>query len=84
MDEIPITGLEETERHLQQLVEDPETSLNAKLFDEVELQLTGKPKLFTRLQTSTSNSAFVSRGLWSIAFMRSGWTATQLSVHSQT
>ena len=41
MDEIPITGLEELERHVQHLVEDPETHLNADLFDEVELQLTG-------------------------------------------
>jgi hypothetical protein len=42
MDQIPITGLEELERHLQQLVEAPDTPLDAKLFDEVELQLTGK------------------------------------------
>ena len=42
MDEIPVTGLEELERHLQYLVEAPETPLDAKLFDEVELQLTGK------------------------------------------
>jgi hypothetical protein len=42
MDKIPITGLVELESHLQQLVQDPETPLNAKLFDEVELQLTGK------------------------------------------
>jgi hypothetical protein len=45
MEEIPIHGLEELERHVQQLVEAPETPLNAKLFDEVELQLNGK--LFT-------------------------------------
>jgi hypothetical protein len=48
MEEIPITGLEELERHVQHLVEAPETPLDAKLFDEVELQLTGK--LFPRLQ----------------------------------
>jgi hypothetical protein len=42
MDQIPITGLEELERHLQQLVEAPDTPLDVKLFDEVELQLTGK------------------------------------------
>jgi hypothetical protein len=42
MEEIPITGLEELERHVQHLVEAPETPLDAKLFDEVELQLTGK------------------------------------------
>jgi hypothetical protein len=42
MDQMPITGLEELERHLQRLVEAPDTPLDAKLFDEVELQLTGK------------------------------------------
>ena len=42
MEEIPITGLEELESHLQQLVDAPDTLLNANLFDEVELQLTGK------------------------------------------
>lgn len=41
MEEIPITGLEELEAHLKQITDDPETPLNAKLFDEVELQLTG-------------------------------------------
>jgi hypothetical protein len=40
-DEIPISGLDELEVHLQQLVEDPDTPLEAKLFDDVELQLTG-------------------------------------------
>ena len=38
---LPITGVDELEKHLQQLLEDPGTLLNAKLFDEVELQLTG-------------------------------------------
>jgi len=42
MEEIPVHGLEELERHVQQLAEDPETPLDAKLFDEVELQLNGK------------------------------------------
>jgi hypothetical protein len=42
MEEIPVHGLEELERHVQQLVEAPETPLHAKLFDEVELQLNGK------------------------------------------
>jgi hypothetical protein len=46
MEEVPITGLEELERHIQQLVEAPEIPLDAKLLDEVELQLTGE--LFTR------------------------------------
>ncbi|RDL31386.1 Uncharacterized protein BP5553_09595 [Venustampulla echinocandica] len=39
MDDTPITGLEELETHLQLLVSEPDTPLNAKLFDEVELQL---------------------------------------------
>ena len=47
MEEIPVTGLEELESHLQQLVEAPDTPLNAKLFDEVELQLTGKLRLIS-------------------------------------
>lgn len=42
MEETPISGLEELELHLKLLVEAPDTPLNAKLFDEVELQLTGK------------------------------------------
>jgi hypothetical protein len=41
MDGVPITGLEELERHIQHLLEDPDTPVDAKLFDEVELQLTG-------------------------------------------
>lgn len=46
--ELPITGLEELELHLQQLIQshdsdnENEVTLNAQLFDEVELQLTGK------------------------------------------
>ncbi|TVY81882.1 hypothetical protein LSUE1_G006772 [Lachnellula suecica] len=39
MDEIPVTGLEELESHLRIVSENPDTPLNAKLFDEVELQL---------------------------------------------
>jgi hypothetical protein len=42
MEDIPITGLEELERHLQKLKEDLDTPVDAKLFDEVELQLTGE------------------------------------------
>jgi hypothetical protein len=42
MEEIPVHGLEELERHVQQLTEAPETPLDTKLFDEVELQLNGK------------------------------------------
>jgi hypothetical protein len=45
MEGVPITGLEELERHIQHLVEAPGTPLDAHLFDEVELQLTGE---FTR------------------------------------
>jgi hypothetical protein len=39
--DIPIAGLPELETHLQRLLEAPETPLNGKLFDDVELQLTG-------------------------------------------
>ncbi len=41
MDDVPITGLEELESHLQRLLEAPDTLLDPKLFDEVELQLNG-------------------------------------------
>lgn len=42
MDDIPITGIEELETHLQDLLKHAKIPLKAKLFDEVELQLTGK------------------------------------------
>ena len=41
MENVPVTGLEDLEKHLHQLVDAPETPLKAKLFDEVELQLSG-------------------------------------------
>ena len=40
-DGIPITGLKELESHLQVLLRSPNTALDAELFDEVSLQLTG-------------------------------------------
>jgi hypothetical protein len=43
MDNAPVTGLDELRAHLDQLVEDPTIPLNAKLFDDVELQLRGMP-----------------------------------------
>ena len=46
MDVTPISGVEELESHIQQVVLDPETRLNAKLFDEVELQLTGTDLIY--------------------------------------
>jgi hypothetical protein len=43
MDHVPVSGIDELERHLQQILAEPDTtSINAKLFDEVELQLNGK------------------------------------------
>ncbi|KAA8576020.1 hypothetical protein EYC84_006183 [Monilinia fructicola] len=39
-DDTPIFKLEELEAHLQELVKSPETPIDAKLFDAVELQLT--------------------------------------------
>lgn len=41
MDVPPVAGIDELEVHLHNLVEAPETSLDVKLFDDVELQLTG-------------------------------------------
>lgn len=41
MDSLPISGLTELQAHIQQLVDDPSAPFNAKLFDDVELQLTG-------------------------------------------
>jgi hypothetical protein len=41
IDQALVTGLDDLEKHLHLLRQDPETPLNAKLFDEVELQLTG-------------------------------------------
>lgn len=49
-DEVPISGLDDLEGHLQRLVDFPNTPLNAKLLDDVELQLTGNPAL--KLQIS--------------------------------
>ncbi|KAH6683618.1 hypothetical protein F5X68DRAFT_277156 [Plectosphaerella plurivora] len=37
---VPISGLDELQAHLDALVEDPATPFEAKLFDDVELQLT--------------------------------------------
>lgn len=42
MENAPIDGLEALEKHLKVLVEKPETPFDAKLFDDVELQLTRK------------------------------------------
>jgi hypothetical protein len=39
--ETPITGLEELDSHIQALLKSPDIPLNATLFDEVGLQLTG-------------------------------------------
>lgn len=38
----PVSGADDLENHLQQLLETPDTPLNGKLLDDVELQLTGK------------------------------------------
>lgn len=42
MENAPIDGLDALERHLKVLVEKSETPFDAKLFDDVELQLTRK------------------------------------------
>ncbi|KAK0746882.1 hypothetical protein B0T18DRAFT_324106 [Schizothecium vesticola] len=40
MEDIPVTGLDELDKHLDDLVQDSTIPLNAKLIDDVELQLT--------------------------------------------
>lgn len=42
----PVSGADDLENHLQQLLEAPDTPLNVKLLDDVELQLTGKYHIF--------------------------------------
>ncbi|KAK3950562.1 hypothetical protein QBC32DRAFT_326031 [Pseudoneurospora amorphoporcata] len=51
MDNIPITGLDDLTAHMDALIADPSTPLNAKLFDDIELQLTdfNTPPLLTTL-----------------------------------
>lgn len=41
MDTIPISRIDKLHAHLESLCTDPETAIDARLFDEVELQLTG-------------------------------------------
>lgn len=41
IDYTPIFKLEELEAHLQELVKSPDVPIDTKLFDAVELQLTG-------------------------------------------
>jgi hypothetical protein len=43
MDAIPLTGVDELDLHLDQLLQDSSLVLNAKLFDHVHLQLRGNP-----------------------------------------
>jgi hypothetical protein len=52
-DILPISGLQELDNHLDDLIGKPETPLIPKLFDDVELQLTGTflaPHLRLRLE----------------------------------
>ncbi|KAI1653777.1 hypothetical protein F4813DRAFT_393361 [Daldinia decipiens] len=50
-DTIPVTGVEELEKHLDELIADPNLEPTLKLFDDVELQLTDAniPPLIPRL-----------------------------------
>jgi hypothetical protein len=41
METTPVTGLDELDKHLDGLIQDPSLILNPKLFDDIELQLTG-------------------------------------------
>jgi hypothetical protein len=56
MDGIPVSGLAELENHMEKLAEAPDTLVNAKLFDDVELQLTGR---FVQLSTTTNKMAWL-------------------------
>ncbi|KAL8298021.1 hypothetical protein RB597_007022 [Gaeumannomyces tritici] len=51
MDAVPVTELEELEKHLDDLTEKPDTPIDAELFDRVELQLTEAniPNIMPRL-----------------------------------
>ena len=54
MDNVRISGLTELQAHVQELIDDPSAPFNAKLFDDVELQLTGKT--FTYSNPKHSNT----------------------------
>lgn len=41
-DTIPVSGVQELDKHLDELLVDPTLSLTPRLFDDVELQLTGR------------------------------------------
>ena len=41
MDTTPVTGLDELDQHLDDLIRDPTLTANPKLLDDIELQLTG-------------------------------------------
>ena len=45
-DNRPIDRIGELEQHIQELIETPETQIDAKLFDDIELQLTRKVFVF--------------------------------------
>lgn len=54
MENAPVTGLDELDKHLDDLLQDPDLAVNPKLFDDVELQLTGKyTKVKSREITTT-------------------------------
>lgn len=46
METSSITGLDDLDQHIQEILQAPDAPLNAKLFDEVELQLTGTSDIF--------------------------------------
>ncbi|KAK4163367.1 hypothetical protein QBC43DRAFT_319935 [Cladorrhinum sp. PSN259] len=69
MDNVPISGLEELDKHLDELVQDANLALTPKIFDDVELQLTESnippliprflPRLTTLLQQYTKDPAAI-------------------------
>jgi hypothetical protein len=46
MEQVKVSGLRELENHLQKIIAFPDTALDAKLFDDVELQLNGRSRHF--------------------------------------
>ncbi|KAL2138808.1 hypothetical protein VTI28DRAFT_6214 [Corynascus sepedonium] len=69
MEITPITGLDALDKHIDDLIQDPTLTLNAKVFDDIELQLTESnippliphflPRLTTLLKQYTQDPAVI-------------------------
>jgi hypothetical protein len=71
MDDVPIWGLDKLENHLDQVAGALDTPLEDKLFDDVELQLTGKPRFLfffsgIVIESGLSNCSCCQSGLESV------------------